>query len=123
VAAAVLLGEGHAGATYTLTGPEALTHDQAAAHISDVVGRTVRYVPISDDDFRVALTSNGVPAEYADLLVGLFGAARAGLSSQVSGDVERVAGRPPRSFAAFARDAADAWRSVAAPAEAKQGAT
>ncbi len=43
--------DGHEGATYFLTGPEAITMDEAAARSSRVLGRTVRYVNVP----RVAL--------------------------------------------------------------------
>lgn len=109
VAAAVLLTADHAGAEYTLTGPEALTHHGAAELISAAAGREVRYVPISDDEFRAALVGNGLDPGYAELLVGLFGVARAGLAAEVSDTVERVTGRPARSFAAYADAAAGAW--------------
>src|SRR5215472_19041486 len=42
VAAVVLTESGHEGATYTLTGPEAITHSQIAAALSAALGRTVR---------------------------------------------------------------------------------
>jgi uncharacterized protein YbjT (DUF2867 family) len=41
VAAAALTEPGHEGRTYTLTGPEALTHAEMAAAISDAIGRAV----------------------------------------------------------------------------------
>ncbi len=41
VAAAALLEGGHAGGEYALTGPQAVTHHEAAAHISAAAGRAV----------------------------------------------------------------------------------
>lgn len=116
VAAAALLEDGHAGAEYALTGPEAVTHHRAAAHITAAAGRAVDYVPISDDDFRAALGGLGWPPGYVEMLVYLYGAARAGHAAVVTDTVERVTGRPARSFATFAREAADRWRAVPAPA-------
>lgn len=116
VAAAALLTGDHAGAAYTLTGPEAITHAEIAEHISAAAGREVRYVAISDDEFRAALLGNGLDAGYADLLTGLFGVARAGFASEVNGAVEQVTGRPARSFAQYAEDAAGAWAPAGAAA-------
>lgn len=109
VAAAALLTGDHAGAEYALTGPEAITHHEAAEHISAVAGRKVRYVPISDDAFRAALLANGLDPGYAEMLVELFAAARAGYAADVGDAVERVTGRPARSFATYAGGAAGAW--------------
>ena len=40
-AAAALTGSGHAGQTYTLTGPEALTHAEMAEQLGAAIGREV----------------------------------------------------------------------------------
>src|SRR3954451_24194883 len=47
-AAAVLLSEGHAGMTYDITGPEALSQAQLAEVLAEVSGRRVQVVPVSD---------------------------------------------------------------------------
>lgn len=114
VAASALLTGDHAGSEYALTGPEAITHAEAAALISAAAGREVRYVAIGDDEFLAALVGAGLDAGYAELLVGLFAVARAGHSAEVSDAVQRVTGRPARSFAAYVRDAGHAWEPLAA---------
>jgi uncharacterized protein YbjT (DUF2867 family) len=50
VAYAVLTTPGHEGRTYTMTGPEALTMAGAAGHISDAIGKPVRYIDVSAED-------------------------------------------------------------------------
>lgn len=46
-AARVLAGEGHEGKIYTLTGPASITMTEAASAIGDVIGKQVRYEPVS----------------------------------------------------------------------------
>jgi len=53
VAVAALLGAGHAGQTYTITGPEALTFTEVAAKLTVAAGRTFTYVPVSEAEFAL----------------------------------------------------------------------
>ncbi len=106
VVAAALTDTSLNGEALDLSGPEALTHDQIAAELSKAARREIRYVPISTDAFREALSDMHVPSEYTDLLVYLFDITRSGVNAKPTGDVERVLGRPPRSFAEFAAKAA-----------------
>ena len=51
VAARALTSDAHAGKSYDLVGPEALSYVDAVAQISAATGRTIAYVPVSDDDY------------------------------------------------------------------------
>lgn len=115
VAATALTGNGHAGETYVLTGPEALTHADAAERISAVTGRTITHADIAPAELRGVLTANGMPDDYAEMVVAFFVGIREHRMADVSGDVERVIGRPATSFAEFVRGAAHAWVPVATP--------
>ena len=113
VAAAALLEEGHDGAGYALTGGLALTFDEAAGVIGGATGREVRHVDVTPEVMRRVMVDWRIPGDYADIMMGLFGGIRAGWSAVVDDAVERVLGRPPISFAEYARDNADAWRPAA----------
>lgn len=114
VAARVLKGDDHFGRAYTLTGPEALAHDEVARQISEVAGREVAYQHISEEAMREVLADAGWPAEQADTFTSLMAAIREGRRSDVTDDIETITGRPPTAFAEFAREHADAWRPVRA---------
>jgi uncharacterized protein YbjT (DUF2867 family) len=110
VAAETLLHPGaHAGARYALTGPQAITFDDAAATIAAVSGQPVVYKDIDQEAWISGAITAGVPAGYAVMLRWLTGAIIAGEGSEPTGDIETVAGRPPASFEAFARRNAAAW--------------
>ena len=97
--------ERHEGATYFLTGPEALTMREAAARLSGVMGRRVRYVNVPTPAFRLALKLAGVDDWLARGLIPQFrDVVAGGHGVDVTGEVARLAGRTPRSFADFARD-------------------
>lgn len=110
VAAAALTQPGHAGQAYTLTGGEALSYGEAAAIISQVAGRPVSYVPISNDAFRQSLMDNGWPADSAGFMAGLFQPVEQGWAAAVSPAVATILGRPPITFRQFAEANAAVWK-------------
>ncbi|HKN55148.1 MAG TPA: NAD(P)H-binding protein, partial [Amycolatopsis sp.] len=55
VAARILTTEGHNGQIYDITGPEALTYDEAASTFSEILGRPIRYLGQPDDEARAAM--------------------------------------------------------------------
>jgi uncharacterized protein YbjT (DUF2867 family) len=101
----------HAGKAYTLTGPQALTHAQVAGLLTEVSGRVIGYEDISEGAFSAMLTEAGLPSDYRELMLALFQTVRAGWASAISPDVPTILKRPARGFAAYAREAAAAWRA------------
>jgi len=99
----------HAGAAYSLTGPEALTFDDVASTIAAVSRRPVTYQDIDQGAWINGAIAAGVPADYAKMLKWLTGSIIAGQGSTPSADVERVLGRPATSFEAFAYRSAPVW--------------
>jgi uncharacterized protein YbjT (DUF2867 family) len=104
VAVATLTGGGHAGKTYTLTGPEALSFYQVASVLSRQTGRPLRHVRVPPDKVRVALQGRGLAAWYADDMAKLHSMLAVGYEEVVTDDIHRVTGRPPRTLAQFAGD-------------------
>jgi uncharacterized protein YbjT (DUF2867 family) len=104
VAAKVLTENGHAGKTYTLTGPKAITNSEIAQILSGELGREIRYVNLEPAQLKQALLSARVPEWHVDGLLDLQRAYREGKGATVTQDVERLLGRKPTSFAQFVRD-------------------
>jgi uncharacterized protein YbjT (DUF2867 family) len=110
VAAATLADPAaHAGAQYTLTGPQALTFGEVAEIIASVCGRPVFYNDIGQEAWISGALVAGVPADYAVMLRWLTGAIIAGDGSVPTDDVEKVTGRRPATFREFAERNAHAW--------------
>lgn len=103
VAVPALLEPGHAGAVHVLTGPQSLTHAEQAAIIGEVLGRPVRYQEIPPEAARAAMLAQHVPAPIADTLLALQGD-RIGVPAPVTGEVEKLTGRPARTFAEWVAD-------------------
>ncbi|WP_026877907.1 NAD(P)H-binding protein [Jiangella gansuensis] len=112
VAAAALLDDRHAGQTYELSGPRALTWAEAVTEVARASGRTLRYVAVDPQQYAVHLTGRGYPAEVVAVLDPLYAHIRDGLSAHLSDGVQQALGRGPRDFATYVRDAAaaGAWR-------------
>ncbi|MBB5957924.1 uncharacterized protein YbjT (DUF2867 family) [Saccharothrix tamanrassetensis] len=102
VAAAALTGPGHAGQTYELSGPRALTMAEVAAGITAATGRRIRYVALTPEEFIAELVASGwSPADARDYDT-VIAPIRDDLDSHISDGVHRALGRPARDFAAFA---------------------
>ena len=96
VAASVLRDpDAHAGATYDLTGPVALTLDEVASVLSRHVGREVRYEEESVDEAYRSRARYRAEKWQVDAWVSTYTAIRAGELARVTTDVERVTGRSP----------------------------
>jgi len=100
----------HTGKAYTLTGGESLTHFDVAEKISRAAGARISYVPISEEAALAGLAARGVPSGYIERWADFFRKVRKGLCAPVSGDVEKVLGRPPILFDQYAEDYATSWQ-------------
>jgi uncharacterized protein YbjT (DUF2867 family) len=104
VAVAALTRSGHEGKTYDITGPEALTHGEMAAQLSEALHRPVTFVDVPEQQFREALRRFHMPDWQADGLIEDYAHYRRGEASNISSAVRDVTGESPRPFAAFAHD-------------------
>ncbi|MDT0343390.1 NmrA family NAD(P)-binding protein [Streptomyces litchfieldiae] len=108
VAATALTTDGHAGAEYWLTGPEALTHPEKVRAIGEALGREVRYVELTRDEIVARWRAEG----WSEPDIEFFLAMRTdppAAGATVLPTVERVTGRPARTFAQWARENAAAF--------------
>lgn len=104
VAAAVLADPAaHAGRTYDLTGPRALTMDEVAATISEVRGREVRFHDETVPEAYASRASYGAPDWQLEAWVSTYTAIAAGELDVVSGAVEQLTGRAPLTLAELLR--------------------
>jgi uncharacterized protein YbjT (DUF2867 family) len=110
VAEKVLSEDSHFGKAYTLTGPEALTHADAAGIIAEIADRPVVYRPNTEEEMREALGRAGWATDQADTFSRLLSAIRERVREPVTDDLEAVLNRPASSFRQFARDHAEAWQ-------------
>ncbi|MGP3962030.1 SDR family oxidoreductase [Nonomuraea sp. 3N208] len=118
VAATVLTQDGHAGQAYHLTGPEVLTARQMVRHLAEATGRELRFEELTPDQtrrewgtggnrpdlslFRAFTQTPGVSDEdLVEILLQMYGTPHE-YGTILTDTVERIIGRPPRTFAQWA---------------------
>jgi uncharacterized protein YbjT (DUF2867 family) len=111
VAVAALTKDGHHGQVYELTGPRALTFDEAVVEIAAATGRPIRFTPVPVDAFTSGMREAGVPDDEAALVAWLFTEVLDGRNAEPQDGVRRALGRAPRDFGEYARRTAatGAW--------------
>lgn len=111
VAAAALTEDGHAGQSYEVTGPRALSFAEALEIIGRASGRSIRFRGEAED-YQAAQAALGVPAEQTQKDVVAFAALRELGDARPTGVVRQVTGREPKDFEVYAAEAAarGAWR-------------
>lgn len=108
VAAIALTEAGHEGATYTLTGPAAITHAQIAAALTTALGRDVTFIDVPPEAFADSIRGL-LPPWQADGLLEDYAHYRRGEAEAVSPAIAEVTGTAPRGIDQFARDYAAAF--------------
>jgi uncharacterized protein YbjT (DUF2867 family) len=126
VAAVALTEDGHAGRAYTLTGPEVLTPRDKIRILSEATGRNLTFEELTPDQTRKQWAEEGRPPELllfkvfgdtpqvgyremVEFLLNVYGSDHA-VGSTVTDAVEKVTGRPARTFAQWAAEHAGAFR-------------
>lgn len=108
VAARVLLGEGHDGRSYELTGPSSLTRREKVALIGETLGRELRYVELPREEAieELAKDMGDHAAWYLDGQETLVAHPQRAVST-----VAELTGRPATTFLEWARRHADLFES------------
>jgi NAD(P)H dehydrogenase (quinone) len=95
-AAGILIGDGHAGATYNATGPERLSGAQRAALVAEITGRPLAFLVITEEQLRSGLTQASLPPQVVNTVISIQTSFAEGAFDILTGDVERLGGRPPK---------------------------
>lgn len=101
VAVHSLLYDENRGQSYTLTGPESLSYYDAAESLSKVLGRTISYVDVSDDDLATGMKNVGMDEWTVDSLIELAKFTRNGHLAKITDSVEKITGNKPKTFLEF----------------------
>ena len=104
VAAKVFTSPGHDGKTYVITGPEALTFQQAAEKLSAVLGREIQYLDVPLPAAAEGMRKSGMPEWNVRAVTELLGYFATGAAATVTDTVPRLLGHPATSFEQFATD-------------------
>lgn len=105
VAVKALTTRAHDGEELVISGPQALTYGEMASRIGAVIGKTIRFEQISDEEARPHFDR-----AYADALVDIWRAIREDRLATVTDGVQQVLGRKPVTFDQWAEANAGAFR-------------
>ncbi|MBY0490259.1 MAG: NAD(P)H-binding protein [Gemmatimonadaceae bacterium] len=114
VAAALLQRADFDNQAFDLTGGASLTHAEVAAILSRELDRPIRFEDITSESMRPGLLAAGLPADYVEFLLLILSYLKAGYAERTTDAVERITGRAPRTFEAYARDFRAAYPSPVA---------
>lgn len=97
-AAVLVREEVPTGTDFVLTGPEALTMSEVAMIMTDVLGRSVAYQDLPEDEFAAILIQNGMTPEQAEIgILAHFRAWRDGGADVVTDTYRELTGIEPTS--------------------------
>ncbi|SEB38302.1 SDR family oxidoreductase [Rhodobacter sp. 24-YEA-8] len=97
-AANLLLGEGHEGKTYNITGSDAWSYADIAAGLQRLTGRAIGYQDIPEEALAVGMRAAGMPDFVIWLTLGTVRDIRDGQYDIASRDLEILLGRAPKSL-------------------------
>jgi NAD(P)H dehydrogenase (quinone) len=103
-AAGLIATEGHHGAIYDATGPEALDGPSRAAVVAQVTGKPFAFVQVPLEQLLTQLEAAGLPPIVRDAFASIEDMWAKGAFDVTTGDVARLAGRPPRRLIDVAKE-------------------
>ena len=103
--AGVLATEGHHGAIYNATGPEALDGPARAAVVAEITRKPFAFVQVTAEQYAEGLKAAGLPPAIIHAVLSIEDMWARGAFDITTGDVLRLAGHAPRRLA----DVAEAY--------------
>ena len=101
-AAAVLTDPALADRPYWLTGPESITFAEQLGILSHVTGRDIAIKHVTREEWKAEM-ADYVPEPVADALLDWW-QSHDGVPAEITTDLERLIGRPGRTFATWAAE-------------------
>jgi NAD(P)H dehydrogenase (quinone) len=109
--AAVLTGTGHEGKSYYLSGAPAVSWADIARILSEIHGKDVPYIAISDEEYIKSMAALGFPDFVAPFILTWVQGMNQGEWEEVTNDLETLIGRKPTTPAEYLRSIAGAARA------------
>jgi uncharacterized protein YbjT (DUF2867 family) len=110
VAARVLAKPDWDNRALELSGGEALTIADVAKQISAATGRSIKHVDVPEAAAKTAMEGMQLPAWMVSGMLSLHNVIKQGWAAGLSSTVRDITGHAPRTFAAFAKENANAWK-------------
>jgi NAD(P)H dehydrogenase (quinone) len=112
-AVAALVSDEYSSSLVDITGAVARTFGDVAAVVGELLGRTIRYEVIGDEEYKAELLAAGDSPLLADAVSGLGKAIRTGYFDVVTDDATRLLNRAPDTLEQVVERNADVLRAAA----------
>ncbi|MBC7554308.1 MAG: SDR family oxidoreductase [Taibaiella sp.] len=99
--------DNHVSKTYTITGSEAIDHMTAASIFTEVLGREIKNINPSEEDYKNTLKSYNLPESTINFMAMLYSYIKAGYFAAVTSDFESLMKRQQILFKDFVEDYKD----------------
>lgn len=109
VAAKLLISDQFNNRDFNITGPESVTHQEVAKAIGNAIGEEVKYTDVEPQVLGDVLVNAGLPKDYVDFMLLIFGFLKEGYNAATTDSVKEVLGREPRSLSQYIADHKSAW--------------
>lgn len=90
---------------FDITGSESLTHAEVATLLGEKLGKQVRYVDLEPKVLLERFLSAGLPADYSEFLIAIFGFLAQGYNERRTDNVKLITGKNPVTFKEYAAQA------------------
>jgi len=104
VAVRVLGDQSHAGQTFELTGPAAISFHDVARAVSVALGREVKYVPVPPEAVADSIRKMGMGEWSATVMQDYSSAYSRGMGDFTTDHVRKITGHQPHSIEQFAQE-------------------
>ncbi len=109
VIAKLLLTDKFDNQALDITGPEAVTHAEVAETLTKVVGKKITYENLEPQILKKGLVGAGLPEDYVNFMLLIFGFLSEGYNSAVNSNVKAILGREPIGLRQYAEAHQGAW--------------
>lgn len=110
IAAKAFVEPGHKGMAYELTGPEAISFQELAQVLTDMLDRPITYEPAGVPSYFRHLLKQGLPVPHALVQTVLHAGLRRGDAESVTLETAQLLGRPPITVREYIEDQVEVWR-------------
>jgi uncharacterized protein YbjT (DUF2867 family) len=104
VASAALTQPEHSGQAYELTGSELFTIGEMVQVIAKVLGKPIKYADIPPIAAKLFMLRMGMDTALVNALMEMLKSLRRNEGAIVTDTVQRITGKPPRTFEAWCRE-------------------
>jgi uncharacterized protein YbjT (DUF2867 family) len=100
----------HDNKVIEVAGPESFSFGDAMEKLGAMLGRSINYVSIPDEDFKKGMSATGAPEVMQNAYLGFFKAVENGTFDYTQNNLKSITGNNPRSFDEWLKESANLFK-------------